>query len=125
MKGPSESQSMAKVDENGSSKESNPNKMVMEVQEGVTGLVGDDLESHGDGADNHELGGMDKEGRVSCFVDLGVQNSSLGGGIDLVPAIHQEHVHYNEEGVGLSNNKKKNTWTRFVHMDVGPMGIIK
>ena len=31
MKGPSESQSMAKVDENGSSKESNPNKMVMEV----------------------------------------------------------------------------------------------
>ena len=42
-----------------------------------------------------------------------------------MPAIHQEHVHYNEEGVGLSNNKKKNTWTRFVHMDVGPMGIIK
>ena len=87
--------------------------------------MGDDLASHGDGAENHGLGGVDKEGKVSCFVDLGVQNSSLDGGVDLVPAIHQEHVHYNEEGAGLSNNKKKNTWTKLVRMDFGPMGIIK
>ena len=125
MKGPSESQSTAEVDENGVNKESNPNKTVREVGEGVTELMGDDLAGHGDGAENHRFRGMDKEGKVSCFVDLGVQNSSLDKEIDLAPTIHQEHVHCNEEGVGLSNNKKRNTWTRLVCMDVGPVGIIK
>lgn len=36
MKGPSESQSMTEVDENGGGKESDLNKTVMEVREGVT-----------------------------------------------------------------------------------------
>ena len=52
IKGPSESQSTVEVDENGGgSKESNLNKTVMEVGEGVTGLMGDDLAGHGDGAE--------------------------------------------------------------------------
>ncbi|KAL0009343.1 hypothetical protein SO802_010845 [Lithocarpus litseifolius] len=53
----------------------------MEVQEGVIELVGDDLAGHEDGAENHGLKGVDKDGRVSCSVDLGVQNSSLDEGL--------------------------------------------
>lgn len=34
-------------------------------------------------------------------------------------------MHCNEEGARLSNNKRKNTWTRLVCMDVGSVGIIK
>lgn len=87
VKGPSEAQSTTKVDENGGGIESKPNKTVMGVREGVTRLVGAGLAGHRD-AKNHGLGGVDKEGRVSSSIDLGVQNSSLDwGGGDLALAI--------------------------------------
>ena len=41
------------------------------------------------------------------------------------PAIHKEHMYCTEEGAGLSSNKKKNTWTRLVRINVGPIGILK
>ena len=56
MKGPSGSQSMTKVDESGGGQESNPNKTIMEVVEGATGLVGVDLVGHKDRAENHGFG---------------------------------------------------------------------
>lgn len=99
--------------------------MIMEVVEGETGFVGDDLASSGDRDENHEIGGVDEESRDSCFLVLGVQNSSLNGGTDLVPSTQKEHMQSNEEGVGLNNIKKQHTWTRLVRMDVGLMGIIK
>ncbi|KAL0009323.1 hypothetical protein SO802_010825 [Lithocarpus litseifolius] len=96
----------------------------MEVREGVIELVGEDLAGHEDGAENHLLRGVDKEGRVSCSVDLGVQNSSLDRGIDLAPAIHQEHMYCNEEGAWLSNNKTENTWTKLVPKVVEDDGFV-
>ena len=125
MKGPSGSQSTAEVNETGGGKDSYPNKTVMEIGGGATRLVEAEFASHEDRAENHGLRDVDKENRVSCSIDLGVHNSSLDVGIDLGPAIHKEHMYCTEEGAGLSSNKKKNTWTRLVRMNVGPIGILK
>ena len=88
-------------------------------------MVEAEFAGHGDRAENHALGEVDKENRVSCSIDLDVHNSSLDVGTDLAPAIHKEHMYCTEEGARLSSDKKKNTWTRLVHMDVGTMGILK
>lgn len=113
------------MNENGGVKDSYPNKTVMEIGGGATRLVGDEFTGHRDRAENHGLGKVDKENRVSCSVDLGVHNSSLDVGTDLAPTNHKEHVYCIEEGAGLSSNKKKNTWTRLVRIDVRPVGILK
>ena len=63
--------------------------------------------------------------RALGSVDLGVHSLSLELGTDLAPTIHKEHVYCTEDGVGLSSNKKKNTWTRLARMDIGLVGILK
>ena len=125
MKGPSGSQSTSEVYENGGGKDSFPNKTAMESSGGATGLMGVEFVGHEDRAENHGLGEVDKENRVSCSIDLGVHNSSLDVGTDLVPVIYKKYVYCTEEGARLSSNKKKNTWTRLARMDVGPVEILK
>lgn len=60
------------MDESDGGEERSLNKMIMEVVEGETGFVGDDLASSGDRDENHEIGGVDEESRDSCFLVLGV-----------------------------------------------------
>lgn len=81
MEGPGDSQSTVEVEESGGGEESNLNKTVMEVVEGVARLVGVDLAGHGDRAENHRFGGVDKEGIESGSLVLGVQNLSQKGGL--------------------------------------------
>ena len=107
MKGPRGSQSMTEVNETDSSKDSYPNKTAMEIGGGETELVEAEFVGHKDRAENHALGEVDKENKVSCSIDLGVHNSSLDVGIDLAPAIHKEHMYCTEEGARLSSNKKE------------------
>ena len=113
MKGPSGSQSTSEVYENGGGKDSFPNKTAMESSGGATGLMGVEFVGHEDRAENHGLGEVDKENRVSCSIDLGVHNSSLDVGTDLVPVIYKKYVYCTKEG------------TRLARMDVGPMEMYK
>ena len=115
------SQSTAMVEESSDGEESNQCKTGMEVGEVATGLGGDDLSRHEVRVENHGLEGLDKENRDTCSLVLGVPNSSVDEGTDLVQSLQPEHV----ERAGLSELKKQPTWTRLVRMDVRPMEIIK
>nr|POF08480.1 hypothetical protein CFP56_55720 [Quercus suber] len=103
MKGPSGSQSMPEVNENGDGKDSFPNKTTMESSGGATGLMGAEFTGHEDWAENHGLEEVDKENRVSCSTDLGVHNSSFDVGTDLELASHKEHMYCTKEGAGLNS----------------------
>ena len=112
---------MAMVEESSGTEQSNQCKAGKEVGEVATGLGGDDLGRHEVRVENNGLEGLDKENRDICSLVLGVPNSSVDEGTDLVQSLQPEHV----EGAGLSELKKQPTWTRLVRMDVGPMEIIK
>ena len=59
------------MNENGGGKDGFPNKTAMESGGGATGLVGAEFAGHGDWAENHGLGEVDRENRVLrsiCFV---------------------------------------------------------
>ena len=113
------------MNENDGDKDGFPTKKVPESGGDAIGLVGAEFADHGDWAENHGLGEVDMENRVSGVVDLGVHSSSIEVGSDLAPALHKEHVDCTEDGAGLNSNKKKNTWTRLARMEVGPVEMLK